>query len=764
MATIGNLLIELSANTARLQQDMSRAVQIQKDSANQMQAALNTVKGAMAALGVTAAALTFKEMVMGTVHAVAGLQQMSEKSGAAVEELSKISSVAKLSGTSMDEVTAALAKMSKGLVNSDEETKGASNALAALGIEARDSAGNLRDPAVVMDDVAKKLAEFKDGAGKTALVLDLFGKSGAQLLPMLKDLGVAGELQAKVSRQQAEQADELEKNLIRLGAQKQAVTKIVAMEMIPALDDFVKMLIKSSNESDGMRKSVAGLANDGTLKKWGEEAAIGVAYFVDMVMTGAKSVGVLRAEMSLLAAAGSLVAEKMRVAGANPIVQNARLKGPRAEYDAAVDEVANRGRDLWGFELASDKLKKSMAERKANEAGQEFDHGVAGRSKDLNYSPAKKAVSAGDAEERKYINALQQIEEKRIALLQLGDYEALMYKLLSGSLSDLTDKHKEELKARALVLDLQQRTIKDAQTEWEWIQKRRDAESDAVAGFNDKNARARDDANFNISLIGKTTTEVQKLTAARQIDLDRQEAYRQLGEFATEKQIADLTRTALLRKKAADEEIDAAYKLRTAWSTGMQDGINRYVEMVTDAAKQTESLLTNAFRGMEDALVSFVKTGKMDFRSLADSIVSDLIRIQVRQGVTLPLSEGIRGLDLSSLFGGGQPQQLSGPTDGGNWLTNLFRASGGPVSGGSPYIVGEQGPELFVPGVSGTIVPNDAMGGGQSVTVVQHINVDSRSDRASIMLAMAQAKDAAVQSIAGMLARNGQKSIAGAMV
>lgn len=45
------------------------------------------------------------------------------------------------------------------------------------------------------------------------------------------------------------------------------------------------------------------------------------------------------------------------------------------------------------------------------------------------------------------------------------------------------------------------------------------------------------------------------------------------------------------------------------------------------------------------------------------------------------------------------------------------RASGGPVSGGQPYIVGEQGPELFVPGVSGSIVPNGALAGAGSVNV-----------------------------------------------
>jgi len=45
------------------------------------------------------------------------------------------------------------------------------------------------------------------------------------------------------------------------------------------------------------------------------------------------------------------------------------------------------------------------------------------------------------------------------------------------------------------------------------------------------------------------------------------------------------------------------------------------------------------------------------------------------------------------------------------------RAVGGPVSGGSPYIVGERGPELFVPGSSGSIIPNNKMGGGARITI-----------------------------------------------
>jgi phage-related minor tail protein len=57
-------------------------------------------------------------------------------------------------------------------------------------------------------------------------------------------------------------------------------------------------------------------------------------------------------------------------------------------------------------------------------------------------------------------------------------------------------------------------------------------------------------------------------------------------------------------------------------------------------------------------------------------------------------------------------------------LPNLLpgRAGGGPVAGGTPYIVGERGPELFVPGANGGIVPNHALGGSTNVSIV--VNAD----------------------------------------
>jgi len=137
-------------------------------------------------------------------------------------------------------------------------------------------------------------------------------------------------------------------------------------------------------------------------------------------------------------------------------------------------------------------------------------------------------------------------------------------------------------------------------------------------------------------------------------------------------------------------------------STGVADGFKRgFLEVgleITNFADTAEKTVTNAFNNMEDALVSFVTTGKVDFKGLVDSILADLTRLVARQMISKALG------GLMSMGGGG-----------GGMLATLFssagtgRANGGPVSAGGAYMVGERGPEPFFPNQSGQIMSNEKM-------------------------------------------------------
>ena len=79
-----------------------------------------------------------------------------------------------------------------------------------------------------------------------------------------------------------------------------------------------------------------------------------------------------------------------------------------------------------------------------------------------------------------------------------------------------------------------------------------------------------------------------------------------------------------------------------------------------------------------------------------------------------------------------------------------MKAIGGAVQRGNPYIVGERGPELFVPSRTGSIVSNDKMGGGGGVVVQQTINVSTgvqqtvRNEIQTLLPQIAEASKAAV--------------------
>ena len=91
--------------------------------------------------------------------------------------------------------------------------------------------------------------------------------------------------------------------------------------------------------------------------------------------------------------------------------------------------------------------------------------------------------------------------------------------------------------------------------------------------------------------------------------------------------------------KATYSELDA---LQSRWELGAGFALQNYVDQAANVAQQTADAFTNAFKGMEDALVNFVMTGKLDFKSLANSIIADLVRIQARQMVA-GLATGVRG-------------------------------------------------------------------------------------------------------------------------
>ena len=202
-------------------------------------------------------------------------------------------------------------------------------------------------------------------------------------------------------------------------------------------------------------------------------------------------------------------------------------------------------------------------------------------------------------------------------------------------------------------------------------------------------------------LIGATSKEIALETIRLKYEEQRR-ALQRNQDLAPEK------------KEQLERQINQAEQIERA-NAAIQDSIIR-IGQVHDAV----------FGNMMNAIERFVRTGKMSFRDLARSIIQDLLMIQIRAQATALFSMLMGNIGAAFRYGtniGSQQTSMLAAQDA------FFKAEGGPVAGNQPYIVGEKGPELFVPRGAGTIVPNHAMGSVGTTNVTNnYINaIDAKS-------------------------------------
>ncbi|MDK7586214.1 phage tail tape measure protein [Alcaligenes faecalis subsp. phenolicus] len=134
---------------------------------------------------------------------------------------------------------------------------------------------------------------------------------------------------------------------------------------------------------------------------------------------------------------------------------------------------------------------------------------------------------------------------------------------------------------------------------------------------------------------------------------------------------------------------DKKLALQGDWALGAKDALINYADEAANVYQSMGDMVGNAFKGMEDALTSFVTTGKMDFKSLADSIIKDMIRIAIQQSITGPLAGAIGSL-FNPLSGVSAHQNFTmGSLGGSGGFTPtsplMFLSSGGYTGDGGRY-------------------------------------------------------------------------------
>lgn len=166
--------------------------------------------------------------------------------------------------------------------------------------------------------------------------------------------------------------------------------------------------------------------------------------------------------------------------------------------------------------------------------------------------------------------------------------------------------------------------------------------------------------------------------------------------------------------KARDEDLQNSKK----WEDGIKRGLQSVIDEADDMASKAERGVTSMFKSMEDALVSFVTTGKLDFKSMADSIIADMVRMQIQTSITKPLAGALGGFlgDIAgSIFGapaGADTTSTATAHTGGVIGSDTLRMrsvnpavfAGAPrfhtggIVGNEVPIIAKQGEAVFTPG------------------------------------------------------------------
>jgi hypothetical protein len=246
---------------------------------SELDAALKNSQGSIVSFGKTLAAVfggiqlqKWAEGFAGSLAGAAGeadkLGKAAQKMGIPVEELSKLQHAASLSDISLEQLGSGVGKLSKNLIESlGNPSTAAARALTALGISAKDSSGQIRPTSDIISAVAEKFAGMKDGASKTALAMALFGRSGAELIPMLNSgkTGLqemkdeAAKLGITITDKTAKAAEAFNDNLNRLDAAKKGIVMTITGRLAPAMADLSARFVSFVKDNDLVTKAADGL-------------------------------------------------------------------------------------------------------------------------------------------------------------------------------------------------------------------------------------------------------------------------------------------------------------------------------------------------------------------------------------------------------------------------------------------------------------------------------------------------------------------------
>lgn len=637
---------------------------------------------------------------------VGSLRDQADALGISTTQLQAYGTAFATAGYSEDIARNSVATFNAALNEATKGNKAYIDSFDQLGVKILDSTGKLRDPNAVLAETARQIAGLERGMQRTALSTQMFGQSGNQFAPVLRELGggmselvrKADEFGTISSPKAIEQFEELNRKSNLLSLQVRTLYgEFAAPIATEALDHFNKVLASTKQEL---------------------ELISGLWRFISGTRPLGDQLGALDKDIAAFRERG--------YGDDNPVMQD--LLQRRAALQKKKDEEPPA---------------KVLPTITVTAPG---DHNPR--------ATGNKSGSGGGSD--RVGNALLRLQEERKAL-----------ETAAGILSAGTELSQRELFKAA---DLQERIG----TKTANLLKGLDPNSDTAKQIREA-----------VTLLETLRTSVTDLRESIMLADETEARYgtgqKQHAETMT--RLAQALDTGRLSQDAYNEAVKQAnYALadQQLKAQGAKEGIEGLLAGMQYAAEQYrrsnsafltgQKLFNDGFEVFKTTVDDWSKTGVLNIEKFGQAMLNMLANV----GWALAQSELTKLLAGGGSGGGGGAGGLFG------WLGSVLglggggatpavdeglgaavagiagmKANGGPVTSGLPYIIGERGPELFIPDSSGTIIPNEALGsGGDSIVIHMPVSFGSDVSRAEMSRWANVVKQQAMEgAIAGVQAK-----------
>lgn len=652
MATAPGLVVEVSANTAKFDSDMSRMAQIARTQGQNVKASMldaaNSASHGFSVLGekigllenpisrsiqgfgamgaaaglVAGAAYGFGEAVTKALEMGESMADLSIKTGLSVESISRFTLVARLSGTEMDTIAALMKKLSISAVEASSGHKNLANVYESLGISVKEL------KTLAPDELMVRVAQAIKGLDPMVVqdvMRQIGGKGGADALVFLRELNERfDDTHSKISTQFAADAKEFSDNMKLMSEGASYLGVSFASKLVPELNIAIDAFKEARKAGEGFFASLGAAVQSNS-------ALMG--YDIRNYKNE-----IVKVQAELETATGQRAIE---------LTNTLRV----------LEAYKNKNEGALSNPLDADKNASARAAlaKNNNSAGDSFLEGLKAR--------------------------IAKADEGETAMLRLQAAEKGVAQAAEPLLQRLSQMN----------------------------------ENKAAGLYESSLARQNETISYQATLIGKTAQEVEILNVqhSNTVELQKQleQMTKQYGSVSTEttdRMTQDMERATATQIAL----IQARQQAETQWGFGTQKAMQDYSVNAANAANGARTVFTNGFNSMENSIVNFATTGKLNFAAMANSIISDIIRIQARMAIA-GLASSIFGVKTGG-FGSateGSANFIGPPAALANANGNAFIggnvtafAKGGVVSSPTLFpmangtgLMGEAGPEGVLP-------------------------------------------------------------------